>query len=121
MRERRRSTRTQTTLKFKLGYEGFDCTAETLNVSANGCLCRATKSIPLMTKVAVQLLLPKNADDADSKPVHIVRAEGAVVRSDSMKESGLYVLAIYFTDINKEAKSRLEEFVYQSGGGAKLL
>ncbi len=107
MRERRRTARLAETVNFKIGYETYDLSSSTLNLSSNGLLCRVPQAIPLMTKIDMALLIPRVEDN---KPPRKIQAKGVIVRVTEDVE-GLYKIAVFFTDISTQHRKHLESFI----------
>lgn len=108
MKERRRSARLVEAVAFRIAYEGFDITAETLNLSSNGLLCRVKKPIPLMTQTEIILLLPQRSKRGQERQI---RAKGVVVRAEKEDEMDRYRLAIFFTEMSKSNKELFETYI----------
>ena len=85
--ERRRSVRIQEALPFRIGSEGYDFQAVTINISRHGALCLVDKDIALMTKLAIALPIANK----------VIRLEGVVVRKEKDPKSGKYYTAIFFS------------------------
>lgn len=99
--ERRRSARLVKQLPFKIGHEGYELEAVTVNISSRGVLCLVDKEMPLMTQVRLALSLPTKD----------IRAKGAVVRREPDFTSGKFYTAIYFTAIKPRDEKLLRAFI----------
>lgn len=77
------------------------------NISANGVLCHTIKPIPLMTRIAVALDLPKPIDRR-------IDAEGVVVRCDPDEQGDDHFrVAILFTRLDEQDYEAISDFVAQ--------
>jgi hypothetical protein len=77
------------------------------NISANGVLCHTIKPIPLMTRIAVALDLPRPLNRR-------VDAEGVVVRCDPDEQGDDHFrVAILFTRIDEDDHAAISDFVEQ--------
>ena len=75
------------------------------NISAAGVLCHTIKPIPLMTKIAIALSLPKPLQ-------HRIDAEGVVVRCDRDDlGDDHFKVAILFTRLKPEDEQAITAFV----------
>ena len=75
------------------------------NISANGILCHTIKPIPLMTRIAIALELPKPIERR-------LDAEGVVVRCDPHEQGDdHFIVAILFTKIDEADHEAISEFV----------
>lgn len=103
--DRRRSVRIAESLPFKLGHDGFEIEATSLNISYHGAMFLVEKEIKLMTQVSLGIMLPNGA-----KP-HRVVAKGVVVRREPDERSGKFLVAVYFSDIKPKDEKLLKEFI----------
>ena len=109
VKERRQSARLVDALAFKISFEGYDITSETLNLSTSGLLCRVHKNIPLMTQIDIILLIP---DHAKGESVQLkIKAKGVVVRAEKDAQTNMYKLAIFLTQMTKTHKERFETYI----------
>ena len=105
--ERRRSLRVSEELPFKIGHDGFETLAKTINISQHGALCLIDKNIPLMTQLAVALTLPGSGVRGKT-----LRMKGVVVRREKdLPPSSRFFIAIYFSQIKSEDQAVLRRFV----------
>jgi len=90
---------------------------ETIDLSAGGFSCTAPAFLPLMTKLAISLVLPTGRAQAGAgeKNGHeTVRGEAVVVRSEPAtpvdgKES--YRVALFFSRMEDDDRKRLHDFL----------
>lgn len=83
------------------------------NMSSSGVLCHTAKKLPLMSRVAMEIVLEMT--DTFSGDTESVACEGVVVRSEKRpdeKNNG-YETAIFFTRMCEGDRARLELFVDQ--------
>ena len=100
--ERRRSVRIDDTLPFKVGLEGFEQEASTLNISSTGAMCLLDKVIPMMTKLRVAISLESK------KTIHL---KGVVVRTDKDLATNKFRAAIFFSEISASDREALERYI----------
>ena len=106
--ERRRSVRLAEKLPFKIGRQGYEARAVTLNISAHGALCLLDTEFSLMTQFKLALTLPGRGGGARSK---VIFMKGVVVRKDKDALSGRFLHAIYFSDIKPADRLSLEKYI----------
>ncbi len=113
--ERRGSARIAEALAFKIGHQGYDMEAITVNLSVSGALCRVERNIPAMTQLNVGLSLPAH-EPGPKKDEHI-SAKGVVVRSERDPLSGKYLIAIYFSDLREKDRDLLQDYIVRRLAG----
>lgn len=109
MAEHRRYPRIDQVLRIRVARGPERVATETVNVSCGGTLCWLEHSLPVMTKVAVALALPKR----------LVHCTGVVVRclpvpAAQARGRGRYRAALFFTDVGREDHRAIAEFVLDS-------
>lgn len=100
--ERRRSVRIDDALPFKVGLEGFEQEANTLNISSTGAMCLLDKEVPMMTKLRVAINL-------ESKK--ILHVKGVVVRKEKDMATEKFQVAIFFSEISASDREALERYI----------
>ncbi len=109
--ERRRSIRLEAALPFKIGAQGYEQEAATLNISAHGAMCLIEKDVPLMTKLsmAVTVSLPQTKSSSFSKRnIHVT---GVVVRKEKDEATGQFRVAIFFSEISALDQEALNQYL----------
>ncbi len=109
--ERRRFARSASNLAIKLEDKEIDFVTETKNVSCIGAYCQVESYLPILTKLKITLLFPKQKGLKSAK--HIA-CEGTVVRverSSDPLESNKYNIAIYFNQISRSDMKFVDAFV----------
>ncbi len=106
--ERRNSIRIDENLPFKIGHQGYDIQATTLNISSHGVMCTVEKDIPIMTQLEVGLSLPGLGKSSKGK---VFQTRGVVVRKEKDPASGHYFIAIFFSEMKPKAREILYEFI----------
>lgn len=82
-------------------------TTESLNVSSGGVSCEVRMNMEPATKVGLTLLLPSFG--SKGKKTQVISCNGVVVRCE---KAGIeYDLACAFTDIKKEDRLLIEEYI----------
>lgn len=104
--ERRKSVRIAENLFFKIGHEGYDIQAITINISAHGALCVVDQEIALMTQLKMGFELP--TPGKKRKAIHL---KGVVVRKDKDPRTGRFLIAIYFSAIKPQDQKNLTLFI----------
>ena len=107
MKERRQSARLVDEVNFNLGYEKYDLSSTTINLSANGLLCRVPQQIPVMTKIQMALLVP---DSDPQHPPRKIKANGVIVRVEKDQE-GLFKIAVFFTEMSEAHRRTLQHYI----------
>lgn len=100
--ERRRSVRVDDALPFKIGLEGFEQEATTLNISASGAMCLLDKEVPMMTKLRLAISLESK------KTLHV---KGVVVRKEKDMATEKFQVAIFFSEISASDLEALERYI----------
>ncbi len=81
------------------------------DISCSGLYCQIKKAIPVMTKVAIFLLLP----DPDEGGVGLreIKCRGIVVRSQlgAERDELFHDTAVFFTDLKEDDKERIARYV----------
>lgn len=96
---------------------------ETIDLSAGGLSCTAPAFLPLMTKLAVSLVLPNPRSTApnDGDGHEVVNGEAIVVRTEpTAPVEGLatYRLALFFSRMDDADRRRLHDFLARHTGKA---
>ena len=84
-------------------------TTESVNVSSGGVSCRARTNLEPATKVGLTLLLPSFG--RRGKKTQVITCTGVVVRSQPGESDEEVDLACAFTDIKKEDRLLIEEYI----------
>jgi hypothetical protein len=107
IQERRRSIRIQESLPFKIGHEGYEIQATTLNIGYHGVMCALDTDMRLMTQLSIAITLPASGKIASKK----ITAKGVVVRKEINPETGKCYVAIFFSDIKPKDEAYLKEYI----------
>ena len=107
--ERRRYPRIARALQIRVDADKSQVATETVNVSCGGTLCWLDHPVPDMTKVAVDLALPKR----------LVHCAGVVVRCQPVPPKSStgrprYRLAVLFTQVSRDDHRAIAEFVLEA-------
>jgi c-di-GMP-binding flagellar brake protein YcgR len=84
-------------------------TTESVNISSGGIHCLVRSHLDPATKVGLTLLLPSFG--RKGKKTQVISCTGVVVRSSLQPIVDEYDLACAFTDIKKEDKALIEEYI----------
>ena len=85
-------------------------TTESLNLSSGGLYCHLRNYIAPMSKVALTLLLPSFG--RQGKKTQVINCEGIVVRCvKDEADPENYELACCFTDVRKEDRLMIEDYI----------
>ncbi len=111
--ERRRKPRAVVDLGVRFKLDGQSGTARVRDISGSGVMCTTDRALPLMTQVALVLVLP-----GDHGRREIV-CSGAVVRSGpstrpAAARSSSFDTAIFFTELLDSDRVEIEEYVSSS-------
>ena len=104
--ERRQSARIAQSLPFKIGGEGYEIAAVTVNISAHGALCVVDRAIPVMTRLRVAFTLPASKEK-------VIHATGVVVRNEPDPDSDKHFIALYFSQIKPADQKVLDHQIAQ--------
>jgi hypothetical protein len=110
--EKRKYPRVQSDLSLKLRHDDSDIITKAENISISGVYCKSAKPIPLMSKIRILLLLPKNRQDL--KPTKKIETTGVVVREHPVIVEGKimhYDVAIFFDSLSEKEKEQISEHV----------
>ncbi len=96
---------------------------ETIDLSAGGLSCTAPAFLPLMTKLALSLVLPADRPAAADKPNghETVTGEAIVVRTEPpapVVGQGVYRVALFFSKMEDADRKRLLDFLERHTGKA---
>lgn len=87
---------------------GFEATVK--NISLSGLLLIANQAVPEMTIVGMRLAFPARPER--NSPAIALELTGAVVRCEPCEPgSERHELAIFLTDMNRESREALHEFI----------
>jgi hypothetical protein len=93
---------------------------ETIDLSAGGLSCTAPAFLPLMTKLAVSLVLPGHKSSVSgSDDSQVVNGEAIVVRTDPsspVQGNGPYRVALFFSRMESADRERLLDFLARHSG-----
>jgi c-di-GMP-binding flagellar brake protein YcgR len=103
--DRRRSIRIAEKLPFKLGHDGFEIEATSLNISYHGAMFVVDNDIKLMTQLSLGIMVPAGAKS------HRVMAKGVVVRKEPDARTGKFLIAVFFSDIKPKDEKILKDFI----------
>ena len=84
-------------------------TTESVNISSGGINCLVRAHVDPATKVGLTILLPSFG--RKGKKTQVISCGGVVVRSQPHPSLGEYDLACAFTDIKREDKALIEEYI----------
>lgn len=111
--ERRQSVRIVESLPFHIGHKDFDIEASSLNISSHGVMCRIDKDIPMMTQLNIGIAIPHSSDPGRRGKLRDFFAKGVVVRKERDPKTGVYLIAIFFSDVKPKDQKILHEFIHQ--------
>ncbi|MFH1782349.1 MAG: PilZ domain-containing protein [Candidatus Omnitrophota bacterium] len=113
IKERRKHLRAKKQVPLKIADKGFDIITETVDISSSGIYCRVTRLLPMMSKIAVMLLLPSKT--GNGKHAKKIRCKGVIVRSEPIilkdAEKAHYNVAIFFTDVSEKDQKVIESYL----------
>ena len=108
--ERRRSVRIVESFVFKIGRQGYESRALSVNLSAHGVLAIIERDIPLMTQLEIALQLPLPLRKGSERPAPIA-IKGVVVRKRRDPRTGRFLIAVYFSSVKASDQKKLEQFI----------
>ncbi len=110
VKDRRGRPRVEASLDAKISTEdgGFEATVR--NMSLSGILLESNRPVAEMTILGMRLSIPAPSDH--SGPAYAFELTGAVVRCEPLAEDpNRYELAVFLTDMPRESRAALQEFV----------
>lgn len=84
-------------------------TTESLNISRGGIMCLVRSPLEVATKVGLTILLPSFG--RKGKKTQVITCNGVVVRSQRVTGEDESELACAFTDIKKDDRRLIEEYI----------
>ncbi len=109
--EKRQYPRIDRRLRFDIWGEGFAVTAESINLSCNGVLCRIKRYVPLMTHLRIMLALPGNETEDDQ----MASCDGVVVRVEEVLSEELlnneFRIAVFFFDMVEKERQKIADYL----------
>ncbi len=107
--ERRRSLRAYTNVPVKILCDDGDIVTQTVNISRSGVYCTANRSVEIMTKLKVCLLIPvKKLGKIATKKIN---CQGIVVRAEPVAGTKNYNIAVFFNDIAQRDADCIADYV----------
>lgn len=84
--------------------------SESLNLSTGGLLCQVRNHVEPLTRIGLTILLPSFG--RQGKKTQVINCEGVVVRCEQdTRDNHSYELACCFTDVRREDRQLIEEYV----------
>ena len=111
--ERRKSPRVKHGLPLKISADEMDFITQTQDIGVNGALFHLEKAVPLMSRLAMTLLVPSQGKKRTTRKI---LCNGVVVRCEPVhaKEAGgEYNIAVYFTALKDSDRKTLMKYVHQ--------
>ena len=90
---------------------------QTMDISTSGAYCRTAKPLPLMSKIAITLVIPDTGKRKKEKKS--INCGGTVVRTHPVIVDGKtcgYDVAIFFNELGDEDKHLLSEYLGSNPG-----
>ena len=107
--ERRRSPRARTNVPVKILCDDGDIVTQTVNISRSGVYCTVNRSVDMMSKLKVCLLIPvKKFGKASTKKIN---CQGIVVRTEPVPGTSNYNVAVFFNDIVQRDADCIADYV----------
>jgi hypothetical protein len=107
--ERRKKARVSSELDLRFDFAGRSGLARVRDISASGVRCVTDRAMPVMTQVALVIVLPTGAG------VREISCRGAVVRSAPAGRDSSFETAIFFTHMSEADRIDVETFVASIG------
>lgn len=111
-KERRRAKRVDANLAVTISGAPGGAEGRTLNISTNGVYFESPKFIDVLTKVQLDLVIPKG--EPGSGKEERVTCEGVVVRVEPEHEEpdvSRYNIAVFFAYVPKDAQAVLSRYI----------
>ncbi len=93
---------------------------ETMDISSSGAYCRTATALPLLSKVAISLVVPLSENG--KKGARTIDCHGTIVRTHPVIVDGKEVghdVAIFFDEIKDADKILLTEYINQTAEHAQ--
>lgn len=113
-RERRARQRAAKPIPVKIKEKDTIFSSETIDISSSGAYCRTLKPLPLLSKVAVTLVIP--AIVKDEKVNKTIDCGGTIVRTHPVIVEGKtvgYDIAIFFDELKDEDRALISGYIDQ--------
>lgn len=113
--EKRIKQRVAKAVPVKIKEKGNIFATETIDISPSGAYCRTIKPMPLLSEVAITLIV--SAKIKGEKIEKALDCIGTVVRTHPVIIDGAttgYDIAVFFSDMKKEDRALLSEYIDQS-------
>lgn len=110
---------TELVVPLKIQDKDTTITTETMNITSAGAYCKTDRPLPLLSKVALTLLVPQ-ANKKRSEQNRRIECKGTVVRIHPVAVDGVtqsYDVAIYFDEMNANDKQTLSNYIEESLSG----
>ncbi len=111
--ERRKSPRIKHGLPLKISDNEMDFITQTQDIGVNGALFCLKKAVPLMSRLAMTLLVPSYMKKRTTRKI---LCNGVVVRCEPLHAkdtAGEYNIAVYFTALKDSDRKTLMKYVHQ--------
>jgi len=116
-KEKRRKQKMINPIPVEIKEKNTTFVAQTTNISSSGVYCRTTQPVPLLSKVAITLVVSDSAKGKKS-----IECKGTIVRTHPVvveeKIVG-YDVAIFFNELSEEDKVLISEHVDNSAEECK--
>ena len=114
VKERRKAPRIDTRLALQVERAARTATerpltTESVNLSSGGLCCSVRTPVEPLTKVGLTVLLPSFG--RKGKKTQVITCSGVVVRCERNSGEEEFELACAFTDVKKEDKGLIEEYI----------
>ncbi len=111
--ERRKLPRVKHGLPLKISGDEMDFITQTQDIGVNGALFHLEKAVPLMSRLAMTLLVPSHGKKRTTRKI---LCNGVVVRCEPVRAkdtAGEYNIAVYFAALKDSDKKALTKYVHQ--------
>ena len=113
--EKRMKQRLSASIPVKIKGEGRVFSTETIDISPSGAYCRTTHPMPLLSKVAVALVVSVSVNGRRTDKT--IDCRGTIVRTHPVIVDGKtigYDVAIFFNELGEEDRNLISEYINQS-------
>ncbi len=114
--ERRRQPRVKGIAGLTVGLGPESAAIQVKDLSLSGISFRTKKPIEFMTQLMMRIVFPsKSTANSHATDPDAVRCEGAVVRCDRVRSGteNQYEIAVFFTDLDENAKRAIKTYVHE--------
>lgn len=112
IKEKKNGPKAELSIPLKIRDRGTSIITKTISITSSGAYCKTDKPLPLLSKVALTLLMPPCGKKA--KKDKRIECKGTVVRTHPVIVDGQpqsYDVAIYFDELSESHRRFIAEYI----------